>query len=280
MLVASQASRYAHQLLDARADSRQLSPLTDDAPLSIGDAYDIAKTILDVRVAQGEMMVGRKLGFTNRTIWPNYGEHEPIKAPIWGPMFDTTVRYAQGNAGVQSLAGAVQPRLEPEVVFKLGRTPGPDCRMEELADCIEWMAHAFEIVACPFPGWKFEAADAIAAFGLHGTLIVGEPASIAPRARRKLAGVLSNASVSLSCSRNGTFSLRAAGFGSDVLDSPVHALWHAHQLLKTQPQFPPLAAGEIISTGTWTDAWPIEPGQTWTSAFSGVLLPGLAVSFV
>lgn len=280
MLVASQTSRYAHQLLDARADSRQLSPLTDDAPLSIGDGYDIAKTILDVRIAQGEMMVGRKLGFTNRTIWPKYGEREPIQAPIWGPMFDTTVRYATGNAGVQSLAGAVQPRLEPEVVFKLGRTPGPDSSMEELADCIEWMAHAFEIVACPFPGWKFEAADAVAAFGLHGTLIVGEPANLAPRARRKLAGVLSHASVSLSGSRNGAFSLRAAGFGSDVLDSPVHALWHAHQLLKAQPQFPPLAAGEIVSTGTWTDAWPIEPGQTWTSAFSGVLLPGLTVSFV
>jgi 2-keto-4-pentenoate hydratase len=41
-----------------------------------------------------------------------------------------------------------------------------------------------------------------------------------------------------------------------------------------------LQAGEIISTGTWTDACPIEPGQTWTTAFSGVTLPGLTVSFV
>ena len=43
---------------------------------------------------------------------------------------------------------------------------------------------------------------------------------------------------------------------------------------------PALAAGEIISTGTWTDAYPIAPGQTWISAFSGVGLSGLTVGFV
>lgn len=280
MLVASQASRFAHQLLEARARSRQIAPLTDDTPLSIADGYNIARNILDIRIAHGEVMVGRKLGFTNRTIWPKYGEREPIQAPIWAPMFDTTVRYAPDNTGIQSLTGAVQPRLEPEVVFRLGRTPEPGMSLDELADCIEWMAHAFEIVVCPFPKWKFEAADSIAAFGLHGALIVGEPVPLSPPSRRKLAGVLATGSVSLSCSRNGSFSLRAAGFGSDVLDSPVHALFNAHQLLQRQPEFPPLSAGEIISTGTWTDAYPIEPGQTWTSAFSGVLLPGLSISFV
>jgi 2-keto-4-pentenoate hydratase len=57
-------------------------------------------------------------------------------------------------------------------------------------------------------------------------------------------------------------------------------LWELHRLLQRQPQFPPLAAGEIISTGTWTEAYPVEAGQTWTSAFSGVTLPGLCISFV
>lgn len=280
MLVASQASRYAHQLLDARAASRLISPLSAQAELSIADGYEIARNILDIRIAQGEVMVGRKIGFTNRTIWPKYGEREPIQAPIWGPIFDTTVRYATDNSGVQSLTGALQPRIEPEVVFKLGRAPAPGASLEELADCVEWMAHAFEIVVCPFPNWKFEAVDSIAAFGLHGVLVVGDTKPVPPVSRRKLATVLATGSVSLSCSVQGNFALRAAGFGSDVLDSPVHALWHLHQLLQTQPQFPPLAAGEIISTGTWTDAYPVEPGQSWTSAFSGVLLPGLTLSFV
>ena len=88
--------------------------------------------------------------------------------------------------------------------------------------------------------------------------------------------MLANASLSLSCGDE----LRCAGFGSDVLGSPVHALWHLHELLKSQPQFPPLQAGEIVTTGTWADVCPIAPGETWTSAFSGVTLPGLTVSFV
>lgn len=280
MLVASLTSRYAHQLLDARAQSRRISPLSSEAPLTIADGYDIARNILDIRTAQGEVMVGRKIGFTNRTIWPKYGQKEAISAPIWGPIYDTTVRYAHDNTGVQSLKGAQQPRIEPEVAFKLERTPPANATLEEIADCIGWIAHAFEIVDCPFPGWKFEAADSIAAFGLHGVLIVGDMKPLPLVTRRRMAGILAAGGLSLSCTKGGNFELRAAGFGSDVLDSPVHALWHLHQLLQQQKQFPPLAAGEIISTGTWTDAYPIEAGQTWTSAFSGVLLPGLSISFV
>ncbi|MDB5838756.1 MAG: putative 2-keto-4-pentenoate hydratase [Herminiimonas sp.] len=280
MLLSAQANRYAHQLLDIRANSRQIPPLSTGASLSLSDGYDIAKNILDIRTAEGEVAVGRKIGFTNRTIWPKYGASQPISHPIWGPMYDTTVRYANNNLGIQSLLGAVQPRIEPEIVFKLGKTPGPDASLEAIADSIEWMAHGLEIVVSPFPEWKFDAADAVAAFGLHGALIVGEPKMLSAASRRSLAAVLASASVSISCGRGACFSLLGAGFGSYVLDSPVHALWHLHQLLQTQPQFAPLTAGEIITTGTWTDAYPIEPGQTLSTAFSGISLPGLTVSFV
>lgn len=272
MLMSTQANRYAHQLLDARAQARLIPPLSANAPLSLADSYDIAKSIINIRVAQGETMIGRKVGFTNRKIWSKYG----VNAPIWTPMFDQTVRFTEDNRGIQSLAGALQPRIGPELVFKLGETPSPDATMEQLAGCIEWMAHAFEIVVCPFPDWKFEMADSIAAFGLHGSLILGEPKMLSAASRRSLGEVLPHASLSLSCGDE----LRSAGFGSDVLGSPLHALWHLHQLLNTQPQFAPLSAGEIITTGTWTDVCPIKPGETWTSAFSGISLPGLTVSFV
>jgi 2-keto-4-pentenoate hydratase len=79
-------------LLAARANARQLAPLSESAKLTLADGYDIAKNILDIRIAQGEILVGRKIGFTNRTIWLKYGATEPIDQPIWAPMFDTTVR--------------------------------------------------------------------------------------------------------------------------------------------------------------------------------------------
>lgn len=276
MLMSTQANRYAHQLLDARAQAQMMPPLSSNSPLSISDSYDIVKSIMDIRIAQGETMVGRKIGFTNRKIWSKYGVADPIRTPLWTPMFDSTIRFTEDNRGIQSLFGAMQPRIGPELVFKLGATPAQDATMEELAECIEWMAHAFEIVICPFPEWKFEMADSIAAFGLHGSLIVGEPKVLSAASRRNLAEVLAHASLSLSRGDE----LRSAGFGSDVLGSPLHALWHLHQLLKEQPQFNQLAAGEVITTGTWTDVCPIKPGETWTSAFSGISLPGLTVSFV
>ena len=190
------------------------------------------------------------------------------------------MRYTEDNHGVQSLRGALQPRIEPEVVFMLGRTPAPDANIEELADCIEWMAHGYEIDVCPFPNWKFEAVDAIAAFGMHGALILGEPRVLSAATRRNLGYTLANASVSLSCSAQPSFTLMAAGFGSDVLGNPVNALWELHRTLQNQPQFAPLAAGEIVSTGSWTDGYPVLPGQTWTTAFSGLSLAGLTLSFV
>ncbi|MFC5476251.1 2-keto-4-pentenoate hydratase [Paraherbaspirillum soli] len=280
MLISTKANRYANQLIDARAHAKLIPLLSDGGGLSARDGYDIGKRILDASIGQGETPIGRKLGFTNRTIWSKYGVTQAINAPIWAHVFDSTVRYAKDNRGIQSLDGASQPRIEPEVVFGLGATPAPDASIEELVECIEWMAHAFEIVVCPFRDWKFEAVDAIAAFGLHGTLIVGEPHVLSSATRRNLASMLANASVSLSCCTEDSVTLCGAGFGSDVLDSPVHALWHLHQELNSQPQFAPLQAGEIITTGTWTDAYPVQAGQTWVTAFSGIALPGLTVSFV
>ena len=280
MLMSTQANRYAHRLLDARAHSVTIPPFSSEGVLSLADGYEIAKRVLDIRIAQGETPVGRKIGFSNRKIAAKYGISAPIDDLIWGTMFDTTVRYAEDNHGVQCLKGSMQPRIEPEIVFKLARAPAPDATIDELADCIEWMAHGFEIDVCPFPDWKFEVVDAIAAFGMHGALILGEPRVLSAATRRNLNEMLANASVSLSCSAQPSFTLMAAGFGNEVMGSPLNALLQLHRLLQRQPEATQLAAGEIVTTGTWTDAYPVESGQTWTTAFSGLSLAGLTLSFV
>lgn len=280
MLSSVEVKHYAYQLLEARALSQQLPPLTSGANLSTADAYQIADRIMHLRSARGERLIGHKIGFSNRKVWQCFGLDEPLHGPIWSPLFESTVRAAHDNSGVQSLAGAVQPRIEPGVVFGLGKTPLPDADLDALASCIDWVAHGIEITFCPYPGWKFNAADAIAAFGLHGTLIIGQRQYLNRAARYKLASLLSTASVSLSCSGDEIFTLRAAGFGSDVFGSPVHALLQLHRQLTAEPQFPALMEGEIVATGSWTNPFQVEAGQTWTTAFSGVVLPGMSITFV
>ena len=119
----------------------------------------------------------------------------------------------------------------------------------------------------------------MAAFGLHKALIVGEPRMISRQSRRSLPQVLASASMSVSRSSAGSSSLCAAGFGRDVQGSPLHALLALHQQLQQREDTPNLQAGEIVSTGSWTNALPIKRGEVWSSAFSQLNLGGLTVSF-
>ena len=275
MLTPTQADVYAEKLLAARAGATLCEPFPDSAAINLDDAYLIARRIQEKRIQEGERLIGRKIAFANHALLKKYGRIAPTQGMIWTPLFDSTVRFMDQNFGVQSLQGAVQPRLAPEIIFKIGSTPKPDATLDELSDCLEWMAHGLEIVVCPFPDWKFDTADAIAAFALHGALLIGEPHQLSSTARHHLGSILANTSVSLSCDST----LLSAGYGSDVTESPLHALWHLQQLLKDQPGSTTLQAGEIISTGTWTDLPFIQPGQTWSTAFSGATLAGLSIGF-
>ena len=61
------------------------------------------------------------------------------------------------------------------------------------------------------------------------------------------------------------------GCGANVLDSPLHALLHFLTELRQCPDAPDLLAGDVITTGTWTDAWPVLPGEHWHADFSAPL---------
>jgi 2-oxo-3-hexenedioate decarboxylase len=265
----------AKDLLKARRLKRQISPISAaDARFDAGAAYDVAAEILKIRRAGGEVPVGRKIGFTNSNIWPQYG----VSAPIWGYVYDSTLRMAHENAGVQSLKGALEPKIEPEIVFCLRSAPKPGMSEEQLAECIDWVAHGFEIVHSVYPGWRFQVSDTIAAFGMHGVLIVGQPRQVRTITglNRDLVHELKSFKVSLFCDGE----LRDSGSGTNVLGSPLLALKHMVDLLGRLPQHAPLAAGEIVTTGTLTAALDIKSGQTWHTAFTGLDLPGLRVRFV
>ena len=70
------------------------------------------------------------------------------------------------------------------------------------------------------------------------------------------------------------------GVGANVLGSPAHALAHLARVLADQPQMPPLAAGELVTTGTITDAWPVRAGETWSSDYGALAIPGLTIRFL
>ena len=61
------------------------------------------------------------------------------------------------------------------------------------------------------------------------------------------------------------------GCGANVLDSPLLALHHFLKELRACQGAPDLQPGDVVTTGTWTDAWPVLPGEQWTGDFGGPL---------
>jgi 2-keto-4-pentenoate hydratase len=262
----------ADVLLAAYDGSHEIAPITDGVPEFDGPrAYDVLHEIEQRRIMRGWQPVGRKIGFTNRTLWPRYGVYQPMWARTW----HETVTHAPDGVATVSLARMVAPRIEPEVVFGLaGPVPVTDDARDVLR-AVAWIAPGFEIVQSHFPAWKFQAADCTAAFGLHAALVVGTRVPVTAANRHALADTLPIFELTL---RQGE-TVVDRGVGAQVLDSPALALVYLARLLAGQPQSAPLAAGEIVTTGTVTDAWPVAAGQTWSSDYGTLALPGLRVTF-
>jgi len=251
------------QLL-AHYDNASLWP--GDCGLDVAGAYQHALAVRALRVARGERPRGFKVGFTNRAIWPRYN----VFGPIWGPVWSSTLSFCEGEGAV-SLAGTCQPRLEPEAVFGMAAAPPPDASLQQLRDCVDWVAPGFEIVQSHQPGWKFTAADTVADGALHARLLVGRrlPAAGLPRDAGEFDRALAAARVTLR--QDGE--TRDQGAGANVLGGPLQALHHFLRELRACPGAADLAAGDVVTTGTWTDAWPVAPGQCWEAAFDAPLAP-------
>jgi len=77
--------------------------------------------------------------------------------------------------------------------------------------------------------------------------------------------------------RNGT--VVDHGRATDVLGGPVSALRYLVDMLARDQVNPPLAAGEIVTTGTLMHALPVSGGETWTAELTGAALDGICVRF-
>ena len=248
-------------------------PLSDtQEPQDLRLAYRQAQGMDRLRQQRGAQPRGYKIGFTNTDMWARYG----VTSPIWGRIWNTTIiDGSSAGPAIVNIQSLCQPRIEPEVVFGLRTTPN-STEPQALYEALDWIAPGFEIVQSHRPEWSFTATQAIVDGGLHGRLIVGPRHPVADLAKdaATLQGLLTALRVTLS--RDGT--PVEQGSGSKVLGNPLLALGHLVHSLSEDEQADKLTVGDIVTTGTLTDAWPIEAGQTWLAHYPG-LWPDLNVSF-
>jgi 2-oxo-3-hexenedioate decarboxylase len=249
---------------DARRRVALVEQFTAAHPLlDLDDAYGIMLHASVLRsTSSGARPVGRKIGFTNRTIWERYG----VYGPIWGWMYDDSMELLDGTEGVVVASTLCQPRTEPEIVFRLADDIAPGAGVDEVAQAIEWVAFGFEVVQCHYPDWKLTAVDSIIDASLHGASRVG------PRVTPWPTMVSDLATFSLKLLKDGA--VIDEGRGSNVLDSPLHALVHLAATASV-----PLHAGEVITTGTVTDAAWAHTGDSFTVEIDGLPLEPITLTY-
>jgi 2-keto-4-pentenoate hydratase len=262
----------------ARGEIRPSPPSAREGGLTLETAYGVEAELARRRRATGHRAIGLKVGFANKAMWRIL----KLETLVWAHMYDDTVHLVPTSQAAHGLAGRVAPRIEPELVFKLSRTPEPGVTdPAAVLEAVEWMALGFEINDCVFPAWKFQPADFVAAYGFHTALFVGPPRP--PRSSDAVA----LATFGLRLSRNGL--LVEEGAGKNALRSPAlcvaelvgavsrqaRAAGEAHPTRQVTTE--PLVAGDLVSTGTLTTPQPIAPGEAWRAEVDGLALPPLTL---
>jgi 2-oxo-3-hexenedioate decarboxylase len=267
------ADAYARRTLIATPSSR-------DASFNLDAAYATEASLVTLRRASGRRTVGLKVGFANKAMW----RVMKLDTLVWAHMFDDTVRFATDGAATVSTVSMISPKIEPEIVFKLASgsesidrsgaaaAPAP----ADVLARVEWLAIGFEIIDCVYPDWKFQPADFVAAYGLHAALVVGEPHAVEAAEIPALVDQLSRFSVRLS--RNGD--VVAEGSGRNSLRSPALCLAELEAAIARQAGATPLAAGDLVSSGTLTDSPAIAAGQTWRVEVDGIDLKPLTLALI
>ena len=258
--------QIADEIHRAIMKREQITPFSDrDILLSNADAYKVSSKLCKLRTWQ---VNGFKIGFTNRSIWPIYG----VDQPMWGSMSVNSISYAKNGISSIKFSDYCEPRIEPEIVVCFGSTPPLHATEEQIANSIAWVAPGFEIVDSIYPSWKFNIPDTIAAGGLHGQLVLGEKVTETNGLRVKLI----DQKVTLCCDNE----VVEDGSGGNVLDGPISALKHLLDGSSAEPSEILVKAGDIVTTGTMTDAKPLRVGQTWNGKYSGIINSSLSVEIV
>ncbi|MEZ5117053.1 MAG: fumarylacetoacetate hydrolase family protein [Candidatus Nanopelagicales bacterium] len=250
VLTAEEADERAAALYAARRDREPIAAFTDSRPeLGMLDGYAIQQRLVDRLLADGEDIVGYKLGLTSRPMQELLG----VDRPDFGPVFASTV-YNDGADVV--VADFIAPRVEAEIGVVLGADlTGPNCTPGQALAAISGAAAAIEIVDSRIRDWRIKLADTVADLASNGAIALSGRAVPVDDIDLRLVGMV--------FTRNGE--LVATGAGAAALGDPAAAVaWLANTL---HPMGVTLRAGQVVMTGALHAMVPVSPGDVFRAEF-------------
>ena len=218
---------------------------------TVDDAYAVQRRWIDIKVAEGNRIRGRKIGLTSRAMQRSAGLSEPDYGALMADMF-----YESG-ADI-AMSRFIQPRLECEIGFVIGkRLKGPNCSIFDVLSAVDYVVPAVEIVdgrthpVDPQTQQRRNVLDSIADNAANAALVVGG------RPMRPMD--LDLRWVAALCHRNNV--IEESGVAAAVLNHPAYGVaWLAYKLAAFDVALEP---GEFVLGGSFTGVVEARAGDTF-----------------
>ena len=248
-LVAAVAAR----LREAEASRNVIEPVRGEIAMDdIATAYGVQQANVDLRVANGERIVGRKIGLTSLAVQKQLG----VDQPDFGALFASM---AYGDAEAIPLSQLIQPKVEAEIALVLER----DLTFEKhtFVDILRASAYALaaiEVVDSRIQNWDIRFVDTVADNASSARFVVGS--------RPVLLSQIDLTACAMELLRDGEVLSR--GNGSACLGNPLNAaVWLADRMVQLGT---PLRAGDVVLTGALGPMVAVKEPGTFTAQIEGL----------
>lgn len=241
----------AQRLRDAQTQGVPCEPvrtLIGDA--DIAAAYQVQQINNALRIAQGGVVVGQKIGLTSLAVQKQLG----VDQPDFGLLFaDTEVK----NGGSLLASAILQPKAEAEIAFVMKSDLTGEITESAVINAIDYAVGAIEIVGSRVLNWDIRITDTVADNASASHFVLGDV--------KRLVGEVDFAAVKMQLKKNGT--LVSEGVGAACLGSPILALkWLAQTFADLGT---PLKAGDIVLSGALGPMCAGEAGDTFEAEIEG-----------
>ena len=242
------AARRLNEAEKSRVQIRQLS--LDHPGLALEQAYAIQKEWIALKVAEGRVIKGHKIGLTSRAMQLAVGIDEPDSGILFDDMFFR-------DGGEVPTDRFIQLRIEAELAFVM-KAPlsGPDCTIFDVLNATDHVVPALEILDArvqrvdPESKATRKVVDTIADNAANAGIVLGGRPFRPDAFDMRWIGAI--------CTKNGA--IEETGLAAGVLNHPANGIaWLANRLAS---QGIGLEPGQVVLAGSFIRPIDVKRGDT------------------